>query len=137
RSEAAALARTLSSDEGTALGIEKARAVGIVTDVSVLGPFRDTGGGLDAHDGPEEKKSAATFGDAKTFYSWGTVEVAWRAVPATFAQAHGMPLDMFVHPRKESCSFVASKIKLDATKPLIVRLASAGQARLVFDGVDI
>jgi transglutaminase-like putative cysteine protease len=137
RSEASALARTLASDEGTTAGAEKARSVGIVTDVSVLGPFRDTGGGLDAHDGPEQPKNAAAFGDPKTFYSWGTVEVAWRAVPATFSQARGLPLDMFVHPRKESCTFVASKIKLAAAAPVIVRLAAAGQARLVFDGVDI
>ena len=136
RGEAAALARTLASDEGTSAGAEKARAVGILTELSVLGPFRDTGGGLDAHDGPEQSKSAA-FGDAKTFYSWGTVEVAWRAVPPTFAQARGVPLDMFVHPRKESCSFVASKIKLTAATPLVVRVAAAGQVRLVFDGVDI
>ena len=137
RSEAAALARSLASDEGTAAGIDKARAVGIVTDVSVLGPFRDTGGGLDAHDGPEAKKSAEAFGDAKTFYSWGTVEVAWRAVPPTFAQAHGVPLEVFVHPRKESCSFVASKIRLEAARQIDVRLAAGGTARLVFDGVDV
>jgi hypothetical protein len=137
RSEALALARTLASDEGTLAGVEKARSVGIVTDVAVLGPFRDTGGGLDAHDGPEQPKSAAAFGDPKTFYSWGTVEVAWRGVPPTFTQAHGVPLDMFVHPRKESCTFVASKIKLAAAAPIIVRLASSGQARLVLDGVDV
>lgn len=137
RSEAAALARTLASDEGTAPGIEKARGAGIVTDVSVLGPFRDTGGGLDAHDGPEQAKTAAAFGDPKTFYSWGTVEVAWRATPQTFSQGRGLPLDMFVHPRKESCTFVASKIKLDAAKPVVVRLAAAGTARLSFDGVDV
>jgi transglutaminase-like putative cysteine protease len=137
RSEATALSRVLAADEGTNAGIEKARAAGIITDFSVLGPFRDTGGGLDAHDGPEQPKSAAAFGDPKTFYSWGTVEVAWRGVPPTFAQARGIPLDMFVHPRKESCSFIASKIKLDAAKPIVVRLAAGGTARLVFDGVDI
>ncbi len=126
RGEAAALARTLASDEGTAPGAEKARGVGILTEVSVLGPFRDTGGGLDAHDGPEQSKTAA-FGDPKTFYSWGTVEVAWRAVPPTFAQARGVPLDMFVHPRKESCSFVASKVKLAAAAPIIVRVAAGGR----------
>jgi hypothetical protein len=136
RGEAAALARSLASDEGSVAGTEKARGVGILTEVSVLGPFRDTGGGLEAHDGPEQSKSPA-FGDPKTFYSWGTVEVAWRGVPPTFSQARGVPLDMFVHPRKESCSFVASKIKLTTAAPIVVRLAAAGQARLLFDGVDI
>ncbi len=137
RSEAAALERMASGDDGSAAGIEKARAAGILTETSVLGPFRDTGGGLDAHDGPEQPKNAAAFADPKTFYSWGTVEVAWRAVPPTFAEARGVPLDLFVHPRKESCSFVASKIKLEAARPIVVRVAAGGTVRLVFDGVDL
>ena len=137
RSDASIAARSLANDEGTLPAIDKARALGILTDVSVLGPFRDTGGGLEAHDGPEAAKSAAAFGDASKFYSWGSVEVAWRAVPQAFAQGHGVPLDLFVHPRKESCSFVASKIKLDAAKPIVIRLAAAGTARLMFDGTDL
>ena len=137
RSEAVAITRALASDEGTNAGIDKARAAGIITDVSVLGPFRDTGGGLEAHDGPEAGKNAGAFADPKTFYSWGTVEVAWRAAPPTFAQGRGVPLDLFIHPRKESCSFIASKIKLATAKPIVVRLAAGGQARLMFDGVDV
>jgi len=138
KSEAAALARTLAADEGTAPGAGKAQAEsGILTNVAVLGPFRDTGGGLDAHDGPESKKGLAAFADRKTLYSWGTVEVSWRPIPDTFAQARGVPLDLFVHPRKESCTWIASKITLDAPTSLVVRLAAAGTARLTFDGVDV
>ncbi|NVL83901.1 hypothetical protein, partial [Escherichia coli] len=48
-----------------------------------------------------------------------------------------VPLDVFVHPRKESCTFVASKVTLAAATPIVVRLAAGGQARLVFDGVDV
>lgn len=134
--EAAALARTLAADEGTKAGTEKARAAGIVTNLAIVGPFRDTGGGLDAHDGPEGK-GAQQFTDPKASYAWGTVEVGWRPVPETFAHARGVPLDLFIHPRKESCSIVATKIKLDAAKPIVVRLAATGSARLVFDGVDV
>ena len=138
RGDAAALARSLEPDEGTTAGAAKATSeAGILTDVAVLGPFRDTGGGLDAHDGPEAKKNAAGFGDPNAAYSWGTVEVRWRAVPPTFAQSRGVPLDLFVHPRKESCTWVASKITLDAKKAIVVRLAAAGTARLVFDGSDL
>ncbi len=138
RGEAAALARAYEANEGTPPGAGLAQSeAGILTDVSILGPFRDTGGGLDAHDGPEAKKSAAAFGDPKELYSWGTVEVSWRHVPPTFAQARGIPLDLLIHPRKESCTWVASKITLDAKTPLIVRLAASGTARLVFDGVDV
>ncbi|HVJ89160.1 MAG TPA: transglutaminase-like domain-containing protein [Labilithrix sp.] len=138
RGEVAALARSFEPDEGKVPGASSARSeAGILTDVSILGPFRDTGGGLDAHDGPEAQKSAAAFGDPKALYSWGSVEVAWRPVPLTFAQARGIPLDLFIHPRRESCTWVASKISLEAKTPLIVRLAAAGTARLVFDGVDV
>jgi len=138
RGEAAALARALEPNEGSAAGVSSAQSeAGIVTDVSILGPFRDTGGGLDAHDGPETGKSAAAFVDPKAPYSWGTVEVSWRQVPSTFAQARGIPLDLLIHPRKESCTWVASKITVDAKTSLVVRLAAAGTARLVFDGVDV
>lgn len=138
RSEAAALARAHEADEGTTSGASKARAeAGVLTDLAILGPFRDTGGGLDAHDGPEAKKTAAGFADPKASYSWGTVEVSWRPVPPTFAQAKGVPLDLFIHPRKESCTWLASKITLDKNRSIIVRLAASGTARLVFDGVDV
>lgn len=138
RGDAAALARSLEPDEGTASGADKARAeAGIVTALSILGPFRDTGGGLDAHDGPEASKSAAGFVDPEASYSWGTVEVRWRPVPPSFAQARGVPLDLLIHPRKESCTWLASKITLDAKKTLDLRLAASGTARLVFDGVDL
>lgn len=139
RLEASTLARKVASDEGTRGGVSKARALGLLTDLAIVGPFRDTGGGLDAHEGPEAKSEdgAQTFTDPRTAYSWGTVEVGWRPAPPAFVQARGLPLDMFVHPRRESCTIVASKIRLDAAKPLVVRLASAGQARLAFDGVDV
>ncbi len=138
RGDAATLARWLEDDDGTQGGIEKARSeAGIVTDVAILGPFRDTGGGLDAHDGPEAKKSAAGFVDPQAIYSWGSVEVTWRPVPPTFSQARGIPLDLLVHPRKESCTWLASKITLEAKKTIIVRLAATGTARLVVDGVDV
>lgn len=136
RSEALMLARSLADDEGTTAGATKAHAAGIVTDLAILGPFRDTGGGLDAHDGPEGK-TAAAFGDSSAIYSWGSVEVTWREVPKSFAQARGVPLDLFIHPRKESCTFVASKVVVPAAGPIIVRLAASGQARLVFDGTDV
>jgi transglutaminase-like putative cysteine protease len=138
RGDTAALLRAYDPTEGTPAGATRAKEdAGILSDVAILGPLRDTGGGLDLHDGPEQKKSAAAFADPKTLYSWGTVEVSWRAVPPVFAQARGIPLDVFIHPRKDSCTWIASKLTLDAKTPIIVRLAAAGAARLVFDGVDV
>jgi hypothetical protein len=135
REEAALQARMLDPNEGSAEGAAADRAHGILTELAILGPFRDTGGGLTRKEGPEEKGSS--FADMKARYSWGTVDVAWRAVPRAFATARGLPLDVFVHPRKESCTLVASEIMLYKAQAIVVRLAATGQARLSFDGADL
>lgn len=135
RQDVALLARVLSSDEGTDAGVAIDKRAGILTELSVLGPFRDTGGGLRSALGPEEK--GRSFADLDADYSWGSYAVKWRAVPAKFATASGVPLDMFVHPRRESCSFVASRITVDKARPLVVHLAATGQAALYFDGAEV
>jgi hypothetical protein len=135
RDQAALLARALAADEGTEAGARADEALGVVDALSVLGPFRDAGGGLEARDGPEAP--GASMRDVRAHYSWGAYEVAWRAVPRAFATASGVPLDVFIHPRKESCTWVASKITLAAAQSVTVRLASTGQVRLVFDGVEL
>ena len=101
----------------------------------MLGPFRDTGGGLAAKDGPEAH--GASFADMHARYSWGTVDVSWREVPRAFAGAAGVPLDLFIQPRRESCSWVATEVTLASAAPIVVRLASTGQARLMFDGAEL
>lgn len=135
RGEAALLARMIAPDDGTEAGERANEALGVIDSLAILGPFRDTGGGLDAHDGPEG--AGASFSDLRASYSWGSYEVTWRAVPRTFAPAEGVPLDLFVFPRKESCSWLATKLTVGSTQPLVVRLAATGQVRLVFDGVDV
>ena len=134
RADAALLARALALDEGTDAGVAADHALGVVTALSVLGPFRDTGGGLDARDGPESKD--APFSPSAR-YSWGTVEVAWRELPRAFAQASGAPLDLLVFPRKESCTWVASRLTFPARASVTVYAASTGQVRVAFDGVDV
>ncbi len=131
--EVRSLARAMAADEGTDRGKASDAKLGVVSDLAILGPFRDTGGGLDAKDGPEAK--GASFADASARYSWGTVEVAWRPVPAHYATARGVPLDLFVHPRKESCSWIATRVTVPSSAALTVHLASSGSARLMFDGV--
>jgi hypothetical protein len=134
RGDAALLARQLASDEGTDAGAAADRAIGVVDEVSVLGPFRDTGGGMDTHDGPEAP--GARFDPAQES-SWGAYRVEWRAVPRAFAGARGVPLDVFVFPRKESCTWVATQLAVSRPQSLIVRAAASGQVRLVVDGVDV
>ena len=134
RAEAQLLARSLAADEGTEAGSKADHALGVVGALSVLGPFRDTGGGIEAHDGPEQK--GAAFAPSGR-YSWGSVEVAWREVPRAFAQASGVPLDLFVAPRKESCTWLATHLTFAGKQTVTVRVAATGQVRLVFDGVDV
>jgi hypothetical protein len=134
KTEAALLARMLAADEGTEPGGRADHALGVVEGLSVLGPFRDTGGGLDAHDGPEGDRSPF---DSAGRYAWGTYDVAWREVPRAFAQASGTALDVFVFPRKESCTWLASTLRVAKAMPLVLRVASTGQVRLVFDGADV
>ncbi len=135
RGEALLLARALAGDPGTEATDRASVQEGVVDALAILGPFRDTGGGLDAHDGPEG--AAGGFSDVKARYSWGAYEVAWRAVPRAFAGPEGAPLDLLVSPRKESCTWVATALTVPAEQKLVVRLASTGQARLVFDGADV
>lgn len=129
------LGRGLAADEGTEAGLARDHELGVVTDLALLGPFRDTGGGLDAREGPEALGSS--FATTKARYSWGTVLVEWRAVPPPYASATGVPLDLFVSPRTESCSLVASAITVPTKQALVVHLAASGSARLLFDGRDV
>jgi hypothetical protein len=134
RAEAALQARMLASDDGTEAGARADHALGVVQALSILGPFRDTGGGLDAHEGPEAEK---TLFDTAGRYSWGSYDVAWRDVPRAFVTATGVPLDVFVFPRKESCTWLATALDVTHPRSLVVHAASTGQLRLVFDGVDV
>ena len=129
--DAKILARSLAADEGDAAGVTADEALGIVTNLAVLGPFRDTGGGLDRKDGPE---ASGTFSDASASYAWGTVDVRWRIAPRTGATASGLPLDVMIAPRRESCSLVATKLSLDRDQPVVTTLAASGQVSLAFDG---
>ncbi len=135
RDEASLIKRAMSSDEGAPAGVQADAALGVLTHVAILGPFRDTGGGLSRKEGPEQK--GATAFDQKEDDSWGTVQVGWREVPETYAQASGIPLDVFVEPRRESCTYLGSRLELAKAGPVFLHLASTGQARLMFDGADV
>ncbi len=135
REQAALAKRAMSSDEGEAAGIAADAALGILTHVAILGPFRDTGGGLSRKEGPEAKGGIAF--DPKEDDSWGTVQVAWREVPESYAQAQGIPLDVFIEPRRESCTYLGSRIDVAKAGPIVVQLGATGTARLMFDGADL
>jgi hypothetical protein len=98
RTEAAVAARALAADEGTDKGTAADAKLGLLSAVRILGPFRDTGGGLAAKEGPEAP--GGHFADKSARYSWGTVEVAWRDVPSRYATARGVTLRLELHNRK-------------------------------------
>ena len=110
-----------------------AAPAGLVRGWSVLGPFQDTGGGLTRHEGPEE--AGKKWGDPKSSFAWGAYEVRWREVPREVISARGVPLDLMIHPRKESCSYLATKVGHQRTSALrSARSASSGSVRLIWDG---
>jgi len=129
------LARSLSDDEGTSAGTDANRKLGVLTELSILGPFRDTGGGLSTREGPEAE--GGSFADMKRPYAWGTVDVSWRQVPPHYATAGGVPMDLFISPRTESCSYVASAITVPSRQSVVIRVAASGSVRLLFDGADL
>ncbi len=137
REEARLAARAFAPDEGSPGGVSADRSRGLVTGLALLGPFRDTGGGLGAKEGPESAAGIAAFADTKASYAWGTVEVAWRELPPAYVTARGVPLDLFIHPRRESCSIVATRVTVDKPQTIVVHLAATGTARLMFDSVEL
>ncbi len=114
-----------------------ADADGLVKAFAVLGPFHDAGGGLTRREGPEA--DGQTWGDPRASYAWGAFDVTWRrALPAS-STARGLPLDLMIAPRTESCTYLASKVTIPpslADKSLVVRVASTGAVRVIWDGVD-
>lgn len=108
---------------------------GLVQPLAVLGPFQDSGGRLTEPDIAES--DPAVWADRGASYAWGVYDVRWRdALPVT-SSARGLPLDLYVYPRSETCTYVASRITIAAAGPIVVNAASAGAVRLIWDGQTI
>jgi hypothetical protein len=112
-------------------------AQGLVTGLAILGPFQDTGGGgLDKKEGPEAP--GESFADTTARYSWGVYEVAWRKVLPASVTARGVPLDLYIHPRSESCTYLASKVTFPSgPKKVILLGAASGTLRLIWDNKTV
>ncbi len=113
------------------------QSTGLVRAFTIVGPFQDTGGGLDRREGPEA--DGGSFGDLEADYSWGDFEVRPRAVLPESVSAQGLPLDLYIHPRSESCTYVASRVSFEANAPkkIVARVASTGSVRLIWDGATV
>ncbi len=119
---------------------------GLVRSMAILGPFQDKGEGIRDKDGPEAP--GQRFNDTTARYAWGVYDVAWRRILPQSSTWRGVPLDLYVHPRAESCTYLASKVvfpappvpkgqKPAAPKPVVVHVASTGKVRLLWDGADV
>ena len=111
---------------------------GMVDTFAILGPFQDAGGGgVKRKEGPELE--GQTFTDAKATYSWGVYEVAWRRTLPESSTAEGVPLDLYIAPRQEACTYLASKITFAAgvKGPVTAHVASTGSVRLIWDGASV
>ncbi|WP_437598831.1 transglutaminase-like domain-containing protein [Sorangium sp. So ce590] len=112
---------------------------GLVKAFAILGPFQDnSGGGLARREGPEAE--GQRFSDMSAHYAWGVYDVAWRRVLPAAATARGVPLDLYIHPRAESCTYLASRVTVPAAldrKPILAHVAATGAVRLAWNGADV
>lgn len=117
-----------------ALATERAAKApaGLIRAWSIVGPFEDTGDGLRRREGPEE----GSFADTSRTFDRGAYQVRWRPVPAALSTAAGIPLDVMISPRQESCSYLASRFESASPETFVVHAASSGSIRLMVDGED-
>ncbi|HZO13779.1 MAG TPA: hypothetical protein VFB62_10995, partial [Polyangiaceae bacterium] len=132
------LALALAPEESTPWsGISKLRYDGGAQDLlrsfAILGPFEDTGGGLARREGPEAEGHRWVGAD----YSWGVYAVQTRRSLVDTVTARGVPLDLYVHPRSESCTYLGSVVTVLGARPVVVRIATSGSFRMSWDGTDL
>ena len=111
-------------------------ATGLVKSWAILGPFQDNGAGLMRREGPEAPGESWSNPHAR--FAWGVYDVAWRRTLPASSTARGVPLDLYIHPRAESCTYLATRVAVPAAHPpFLVHVAAAGAVRLIWDGADV
>jgi hypothetical protein len=112
------------------------QASGLVKAFTIVGPFRDEGNGYAIQEGPEAPN--ASLIDPTADYNWGDFEVTPRRVLPDWVPAQGVPLDLYIHPRTESCTYLLSKVSFkDGTKSAVLRVAASGMVRVFWDGETV
>jgi len=101
---------------------------GLLRTWEVAGPFDAQSGGLAAREGPEN--GAGTW-------DRGALQVRPRIVPPGAVGARGVPLDLMIHPRVESCTYLGSQVDLTQPRVFTVWMASSGSLRAAWDGRDV
>ena len=106
----------------------------MVKSYAILGPFQDTGGGVMRHEGPEA--AGERWNDTHARFSWGVYDVAWRRVLPSSATPRGVPLDLYIHPRAESCTYLASRVTVPSARPILVHVGEKGKAAAVLEAEE-
>lgn len=132
------LSRSLAPEappsDGDALGMSVSGATvdGVLRTLSVFGPFEDTGGGIGKHEGIE----VAGFDYRTADASWGAIAVRPIRSVVSSVTARGLPLELYIHPRAESCSYLSSAVAVPKARRLVLHVATTGGFRLQWDGHD-
>ncbi len=85
---------------------------------------------------PPKPKTVSLEGFRDLAKRWddGAYEVAWRAVPAELISARGTPLEVMLFPRRETCAYLSTDVKVAKDQPLVFHVAAAGSVRATLDG---
>lgn len=105
---------------------------GMVRTFAILGPLEDTGGGLLRREGVEVPGFRFVGGDL----SRGAFVVRPTRTRVGAVNAGGVALDRYIEPRRESCSYLATAVKLPGAAKLELRVAASGTVRVAWDGLD-
>ncbi len=108
-------------------------ASAVVRTFAILGPFEDTGGGLQRQEGPDNPNHRYVGADD----SWGVYAVRTQRSITSTTGPSGLPLDLYIHPRSESCTYLAAVITVPKRMPLIAHVASSGALRVRWDGAGV
>jgi hypothetical protein len=74
------------------------------------------------------------FRDMSKRWDDGAYDVAWRAVPPELISARGTPLEVLLFPRRETCAYMSTTVKVAKDQPLVFHVAAAGSVRATLDG---
>jgi transglutaminase-like putative cysteine protease len=102
---------------------------GLARSFLLLGPFEDTGGGLLRKEGPELNGHRFVGAD----YSRGVYAVRPQRSTVSSVTPRGLPLDLYVLPRSESCTYLSTVVQTPGT-PFVIHIASGGALKALWDG---
>ena len=112
-------------------------ADGLVKSFAILGPFQDTGGGLMRREGPEAARRALERHARALRVGRLRRRLAPRRSPPR-SPPRGVPLDLYIHPRAESCTYPRlARHRPRGARPVVLHVGATGAVRVIWDGADV